>query len=222
MRTLLGYAIAITAAAVLSAPSAAAAPTRQQGGSAEAFWTTIKRIDAHTQIRTIWYVGVYPGSEGTVSDIYRDVARCTRSDHRWRCRTVSYQFGYRRNLSSRAFGMDRRRLSRAHLDARYTLEKYDSHATRSASRGAATSSPTGLAWASSPTTAARTSTTSAAPPSTAPATGVTETAGPAAQSMARASEQPTTRPWRATDQRTSNTPADSGGVTLLRCRAAQG
>lgn len=112
---------------VLTAGPALASPpvhSRSSYASIEAFWHSKVRLSA-TRFKLItWYVGVYPSSGGTVSDLYKEVDKCRLVSGHRRCTVVSYSAGYRNSLPADQFSYDARHLAAAHLDATYKLRTF--------------------------------------------------------------------------------------------------
>jgi hypothetical protein len=108
----------------LAAP-AQAAPTITNAGSANAFWETYEQVSHTTYRVTTWYVGVSSGSDGTFSDVYKDVAVCEIGHHEeGGCTLESSSYGAR-ELNTDQFTIDGVLLDSAHLDAVYDMQAND-------------------------------------------------------------------------------------------------
>jgi hypothetical protein len=83
---------------------------------------------------TTWFVGVFPSSSGTFSQVVKEVDRCRVVSGQRRCRLVSFSFGFRRSVTATQFTWDRKHLQSAHLDAAYKLRTFIPHKPARTSR----------------------------------------------------------------------------------------
>lgn len=107
-------------------PALASAPVhnRSSNASIEAFWHSKIRLSSTSFKLITWYVGVYPSTSGTFSDLYKEVDLCRLVSGHRRCTFLSYSSGYRNNLTADQFSYDARHLGAAHIDATYKLRTF--------------------------------------------------------------------------------------------------
>jgi hypothetical protein len=118
---LAGLVIGLTAG-----PALAATPlhNRSSYASVEAFWHSKVRLSSTSFTLITWYVGVYPTTSGTFSDLYKEVDQCSLVSGHQRCTFASYSTGYLNRLSARQFSYDAKRLESANIHATYTLRTF--------------------------------------------------------------------------------------------------
>jgi hypothetical protein len=120
----------------MAVPALASSPTHHRFtfAAVTAQWRSKARLSAGRFELTTWFVGAFPSSSGTFSQVAREVDRCrVVSGHR-RCRLVSFSFGFRRSLTAAQFTWDRKHLQSAHLDATYKLRTFIPHKPARTSR----------------------------------------------------------------------------------------
>ncbi|HEY5987652.1 MAG TPA: hypothetical protein VIV12_14950 [Streptosporangiaceae bacterium] len=125
-RFLLAAVLAGLVTGLTAGPAMASAPvhSRSSYASIEAFWHSKVRLSA-TRFKLItWYVGVYPSSNGTFSDLYKEVDKCHMVSGHRRCAVESYSSGFRKSLTANQFTYDSKRLATAHIDAAYKLRTF--------------------------------------------------------------------------------------------------
>lgn len=125
MRKLGVLFIGMVVALGVAAPGAAAPPTKTKGSSssANAFWYFTETPAKNTVRNTVWYVGVFAGSDGIWSDLYEEVETCQTRGRRTTC-SYSSRYGFS-DLSDGVFTIDGEGLTEAHLEGTYVLEQYD-------------------------------------------------------------------------------------------------
>lgn len=121
MRKLFVLALGCSMLLGIAAPAHAGKPTRTtySSASANAFWYSFEQVSRTTTRSTVWYVGVYASTDGTFSDLYREITTCRRD----RCSSV-FAIGFS-DLSNDVFTIDSSGLMGAHIDATYVLESFD-------------------------------------------------------------------------------------------------
>jgi hypothetical protein len=128
-RIFLATVLAGLVTGLTAGPALASAPVhnRSSQASIEAFWHSKIRLSS-TEFKLItWYVGVYPSSGGTFSDLYKEVDKCRMVSGHRRCTVASFASGYLNNLPAGQFSYDARRLETAHIDAIYKLRTFTRH-----------------------------------------------------------------------------------------------
>ncbi len=125
-RVLLATVLAGLVTGLTAGPALASSPVhnRSSYASIEAFWHSKVRLSSTQFKLTTWYVGVYPSSRGTFSDLYKEVDKCRLVSGHRRCTLTSYSAGYRKSLPADQFSYDARHLATAHLDATYKLRTF--------------------------------------------------------------------------------------------------
>jgi hypothetical protein len=125
-RVFLATLLAGLVTGLTAGPALASAPVhnRSSNASIEAFWHSRIRLSSTRFELITWYVGVYPSSSGTFSDLYKEVDKCRLVSGHRQCRFVSFSSGYRNNLPADEFSYDARRLETAHIDATYKLRTF--------------------------------------------------------------------------------------------------
>jgi hypothetical protein len=125
-RVLMATVLAGLMTGLTAGPALASSPVhnRSSYASIEAFWHSKVRLSS-TRFKLItWYVGVYPSSRGTFSDLYKEVDKCRLVSGHRRCALASYSAGFRKSLPADQFSYDARRLATAHIDATYKLRTF--------------------------------------------------------------------------------------------------
>jgi hypothetical protein len=110
----------------MAGPALASSHTHHRFTSAAvtAEWRSKVRLSSGRFELTTWFVGVFPSSGQTFSQVFNEVDKCrVVSGHR-RCRLVSFSFGFRRSITAAQFTWDRKHLQSAHLDAAYKLQTF--------------------------------------------------------------------------------------------------
>jgi hypothetical protein len=121
---ILALAIALLAVSAGAAQASKPTKTRSDNVSANAFWYTTEWLSATSYRSTVWYVGVYQGSEGTFSDLYFDSSICEVTPPEDTCTVESSRYGFS-DLTGQTFTIDAKSLTSAHLDAVFDLQEYD-------------------------------------------------------------------------------------------------
>jgi len=111
---------------VLAGPALASSQVHHRFRSAAvvAVWHSKVRLSSGRFRLTTWFVGVFPSSGRTSSQVFREVDKCqVVSGHR-RCQLVSVSAGFRRSVPAAQFTFDAKRLEAARLDAAYKLRVF--------------------------------------------------------------------------------------------------
>jgi hypothetical protein len=125
-RFLLATVLAALVIVLTAGPAEASTPlqNRSSYASVEAFWHAKVRQSATRFELVTWYVGVYPSSSGTFSDLYKEVDECRLVSGQQRCTFASYSAGYLNHLSAAQFSYDAKRLESAKIHATYKLRTF--------------------------------------------------------------------------------------------------
>jgi hypothetical protein len=125
-RVLLATVLAGLMIGLTAAPALASTPlhNRSSYASVEAFWHLKVRQSSTSYQLITWYVGVYPSTNGTFSDLYREVDECRLVSGHPRCTLASYSAGYLARLSAQQFSYDAKRLEWANIHATYKLRTF--------------------------------------------------------------------------------------------------
>jgi len=109
----------------MAGPALASTQSHERYASAAvtADWRSRVRLPSGFELTT-WFVGVFPSSGRTYSQLYKQVIKCQKVNGRERCRLVSFSFGFTRSLSATQFTWDRKHLQSAHLAATYKVRTF--------------------------------------------------------------------------------------------------
>ncbi|SRR5258706_947639 len=110
----------------MAGPALASSNTahRFSGAAAIAEWQSKVHLSSGRFQLTTWFVGLFPSSNRTSSEVFKEVANCKLVSGHRRCRVVSFSDGFRRNLTAAQFTFDRKHLQVAHLDAAFKLRTF--------------------------------------------------------------------------------------------------
>jgi hypothetical protein len=125
-RILLATVLAGLVIGLMAGPARASTPlhNRSSYASVEAFWHSKVRQSSTRFELVTWYVGVYPSTYGTFSDLYKEVDECRLVSGHQRCTFASYSAGYLNSLSAAQFSYDAKRLESAKIHATYKLRTF--------------------------------------------------------------------------------------------------
>src|SRR5262245_17985953 len=113
----------------MAGPALASSHThhRFSGAAMTAVWHSKVRLSSTRFQLTTWFVGVFPSSGRTFSQVFKEVDKCRVVAGHKHCREVSFSDGFRKSLTAAQFTFDRKHLQSGHLDASYKLRTFIPH-----------------------------------------------------------------------------------------------